>query len=173
MWNSPDIVKYIESIISYIHLSSYFENTTWDVYIIMFYMLLALVFLIIIDIAYVSYSTSRTKFTFSWPLYALRTLILLFTTVLFLPILNYFFSVLSCITNNQNKIAHIYFNEIVCWENIHILHSIFAILIAIIFISIAIIVGLTYFDCRTSSADPGARSLIILNTPFLLTKIRR
>lgn len=52
-----------------------------------FYIFIFFVILVILDIMYVSYSFSKKKFTFLWPLKALKNIAGLFVTALFLPIL--------------------------------------------------------------------------------------
>lgn len=56
-------------------------------YIVIIYISIVIVILIIMDIFYVSYSFSRKKFTYVWPLQLLRSFVGLFVTVLFLPFL--------------------------------------------------------------------------------------
>jgi hypothetical protein len=52
--------------------------------------------LVIINIAYVSYSFSRKYFTITWPLYVLRNVAKIFVTILFMPLLELFLSIIHC-----------------------------------------------------------------------------
>ena len=53
----------------------------------LFYLCIGIVFMVILDIFYVSYSFSKKKFKFVWPLQFLRSVCGMFVTVLFLPFL--------------------------------------------------------------------------------------
>ena len=49
------------------------------------------------------------------------------------------------------------FPEIQCWTGAHIIHSTFAIVVAVIFIAICLVVSLTFFDSNSNSHDISAR----------------
>jgi hypothetical protein len=49
------------------------------------------------------------------------------------------------------------FKDVKCWEGTHIIHACFAIVISIIFILIAFVVSLTYFESRSTSNDLTAK----------------
>lgn len=126
-------------------------------YIIIFYVGLAVVCFAALDIIYVSYSYSKKKFALIWPLQALRALASLFVTILYLPLLDYFFSVLSCVNDRSGKLVHSIFTEIACWQDMYILHAVLAIVISILFLAISLTISITYFECRSTSGDPNAR----------------
>jgi hypothetical protein len=106
---------------------------------------------------YVSYAYSKKKYAFSWPVVVLRAVIWLFTTVLYLPMTDYFFSIMRCVTDNSGNYVHAIFTEQLCWSGINILHSVIAIFGAIIFNVIALIGVLTFFECRSNSNNPDAK----------------
>lgn len=103
-------------------------------------------FLVILDIFYVSYSFTKKKFSFVWPLQALRSVCGLFVTVLFLPFIEAFTSMIDCHADEEGALVNIYFESFPCWTGQHIIHATFAIVVSIIFILVSMIVGLTYFD---------------------------
>ena len=49
------------------------------------------------------------------------------------------------------------FPDVTCWQGTHIIHACFAIIVSIIFILIAIVVSLTYFESRSTSNDLAAK----------------
>ena len=49
------------------------------------------------------------------------------------------------------------FPEVECWQGAHIIHAVFAIIISIIFILIAFVVSMTYFESRSTSNDLAAK----------------
>lgn len=80
-----------------------------------------------------------------------------FSTILYLPILNIFILTFDCTTDQYNVSRNTYFNEIICWEQTHILHSILGIFISVLFTILAIILSLTYFETKTITIDPNAK----------------
>ena len=56
-------------------------------YLVVFYLSISVVALAVLDFFYVTYSQSRKRFAFAWPLQALRTLSTMLVTILFLPFL--------------------------------------------------------------------------------------
>jgi len=66
---------------------SFVDKLDLTAYIVVFYLCVATVLVVIFLFFYVSYSQQRRKFSFVWPLQALRTICRGFTTVLFLPLL--------------------------------------------------------------------------------------
>jgi len=77
--------------------------------------------------------------------------------VLFLPVLDIFTYMISCTRDSEGVLRHQEFTEIECFTGNHILNSVFSILLAFVFISISMIVGITFFECKSSSRDPSAR----------------
>jgi hypothetical protein len=60
---------------------------------------------------------------------------------------------LRCDSNGQMTL----FPDVTCWQGTHIIHACFAIIVSIIFILIAIVVSLTYFESRSTSNDLAAK----------------
>jgi len=65
---------------------SYLPGISFDAFLIVLYLLIFLIILVLIDIIYVSYSFSKKRFRFTWPLIILAKLVPLFVTVFFVPI---------------------------------------------------------------------------------------
>lgn len=89
VWNSS-WAKYIGNFLSLFNIVHYLEHYPGSnpqiTYLIVFYLAVTAVTLVIINIAYVSYSFSRKYFTVTWPLYVLRTIAKIFVTILFMPL---------------------------------------------------------------------------------------
>ena len=131
-------------------------------YQITFYSAVIFVTLIIIDIIYVSYSFKIENFYVIWPLHVLRSVCSLVITILFLPVLDIFTYMLSCVRDSNGVLRHQEFTEIECFKGNHILNAIFSVILTITFISICMIVGITFFECKTDSSDPSTRWVICL-----------
>ena len=83
-------------------------------------------------------------------------------TVLYLPLLDFFLSVLNCVKDENGQNVHFIFKEVVCYQGEHLVHSILAVLVIAAFILISQIVGIAYFECRTNNDGPDNRLLSIL-----------
>ena len=117
---------------------------------------MGIVLIVVILILYVSYQFGRQQASFTCPVLFLRTAMSFFITLLFIPILDYYFSILNCITVSGQQV-HYLFPDQQCWVSFHILHSSIAIIMALIFCVICLITVLTFYECRSISNDPTAR----------------
>ncbi|EAS07526.3 PAS domain S-box protein (macronuclear) [Tetrahymena thermophila SB210] len=178
-WYYDSIANGIEQFLSYFQLITYLKNSSWTAYITVFYTCVALVILIIIDIFYISYSFTKKNQAFSWPIYSLRTLLSLIVTVLFMPLLDFFLSIISCQSTTLSQgsgitssvYVHEFFSSVVCWQDVHILHAVVSIFISIAFIIVTFLVVLIYFECLHNSNDPTARVTSRPNFVFLLYQV--
>ena len=68
MWKSETIIKYLSEILSTFRIIYWIKKLTFDIYIIIFYVTIFLIFLIMIDFIYVAYSFKNRKFQFIWPI---------------------------------------------------------------------------------------------------------
>jgi hypothetical protein len=112
IWASETIADGIRTATGYLRFVQYFQNTNYNVYIIIFYVLVAIILFVILDIFYVSIAFSKKKYAFSWPVTALKVAIWLFTTVLYLPIIEYFLSILNCTSDKSGNLVHYIFTEV-------------------------------------------------------------
>jgi hypothetical protein len=81
-----------------------------------------------------------------------------FTTIAFYPIFDLFMSIMNCKRDKKtNLMMHVNFEDVECWNGIHILHVCFAFLAAILFLIIALTSALCYYECKSSANVPGAK----------------
>lgn len=85
-WNGGDTLNNVSNLFSKLNIMTYLPGVSFDTFLILLYALILLIILVIIDIIYVSYSFSKKRFRFTWPLIILAKLVPLFVTVFFLPI---------------------------------------------------------------------------------------
>lgn len=130
---------------------SYFN---WIVYVVVFYISIFLVILTMIDVLYVSYAISKKKFSYLWPIRALRSVCGLFVTALFQPLTELFFSIMDCDTNDEGVQVNNVVEDIVCWEGLHIFYSASAIIVTSMFLSIALTIANIYFDISWNDDNP-------------------
>jgi hypothetical protein len=135
----------------------YLSLFNWIVFITVFYIGILVVALTIVDIVYVSYAISMKKFSFLWPIKVLRQVCGMFVTGLFLPLLELFFMIPACETTDEGTSVNTTANDIVCWEGMHILYTVSAILVSSVFIVIAVVIAMTYYDISTDYDNPSAK----------------
>jgi len=169
-WNSPKVVKVLHSIVNYFNIVTYLDSTSYDLYVTFFYIGIAILGFSIINIVYVNYAFSRKKFSFNWPIMILKYIATLFVTILYLPFLDYFISIVACVKDNGGNNVHSYFTEVLCWNGMHILHAVFAILGSLIFFCMSIVISLTFFEYKSASNDTTARVSARVNFLMIIYK---
>ncbi len=144
-------------------------------YKIAFYLCVCLVFLVVINIAYVSYSFSRNRFDSVWPLKILRSVVSFIVTVLFMPFFDVFTSMLECEEKIDSKgtikIVNHYAPNLVCWKGEHYVHATFAIIADITFVIICIVVYITFYESNPSTKHHSAIINSRANVFLLISKI--
>ena len=138
-------------------MTTYFKNSNWEIFISIFYLFFFLICINIGIMIYFNYSLSRNrKITLTLLIYFVKASFTLFSTVLFVPILDYILTIMYCESKN-GIYTHIYFSNVICWKTFHILHSFFSIFITIVFISLTFIISLTFFESKASINNANAR----------------
>ncbi len=85
-WNGGETLTNVFQLFNKFNVVSYMPGVGFNTFLILLYALIVLIILVLIDIIYVSYSFSKKKFKFTWPLVILAKLVPLFVTIFFLPI---------------------------------------------------------------------------------------
>ena len=86
----------ITAFVQIFNLVSYLPSVGFSTFLAKLYALIVAIVIIIIDIVYVSYSFSKKRFRFTWPLVILGQVVPLFVTVFFIPITEILLSVVEC-----------------------------------------------------------------------------
>jgi hypothetical protein len=155
-WNGGTTLDNISSFFNTFNISKYLPNAPFAAYLVMLYALIFIILLIIADIIYVSYSFSKKKFKFTFPLVILANIVPLFVTVLFLPITETMLSVVQC-QNNNGVWTMSSFPSVVCWQGWHLFHALIALLFIALFVVISTVVALALFEPRMTSRKLTAR----------------
>lgn len=121
------------------------------------YICIGVISCVILCFIYVSYSFTKKRFVFIWPLYALRSVCYLFVTILFIPIYEFFLSVFHCIENEEHVLVHYMWSEVECFKGVHIIHSILAVFTAVVNVCMTVVVAINFFESRNIHDDPEAR----------------
>ena len=131
----------------------YLEQTSLSAYIAGLYLGVMLVVLIVADIFYVSYCFTLKRFPFMWPLPTLRVMCTLSQSILFFPLIGLFLSILQC---NEQR-THYVFEQLECWQGIHVLYAISGLSAAIVLSIISFFTTLVYFENRVMSGNVFAK----------------
>ena len=97
-------------------------------------------------------------------------------TIAFFPIFDTFLYMIDCDEDKVEKIlTHVDYPDVECFAGLHILHTIFAVLAAVTFLVIVILVSLCYFECKSNPNVPTAMThgtgnflLVAYNTTMIL-----
>ena len=132
------------------------EANEFPVFLFILYSLVFIILLILVDIVYVSYSFTKKKFKFTFPLVVLSQVVPLFVTVLFLPITETLLIVVQCSEiNGQWRMFS--FPDVVCWEGWHLFHTSITLIFTTLFVIISSIVALALFEPRMTTKKLTAR----------------
>lgn len=147
VWNGGSTLTNITDFFSIVNVTTYLPNVNFNAYLAIAYLLVVAIVLVIVDIIYVSYSFSKKKFRFTWPLVLLGQIVPLFVTVLFLPITETLFSMVNCQPESEGSPIQVMssFPTIVCFQGWHLFHSVITLLFTSIFVFISSIVALAMF----------------------------
>lgn len=173
VWNGGDTLNNIMQFFNIVNINTYLPNVNFSAYLVLVYLLVAAIILVIVDIIYVSYSFSKKKFRFTWPLVLLGQIVPLFVTVLFLPITETLFSMVNCNPSASDPSIQVMssYPSIVCFESWHLFHSVITLLFTSIFVFISSIVALAMFEPRMSTNKLQARQNSTAQVVFIVNKI--
>ncbi len=65
--------------------------------------------------------------------------------------------------DNPGGYVHAYYPETKCWEGLHILHAVMAIMVSLVFIFIALVVTLTFYETKTVTSNAGAKYAFLIS----------
>lgn len=155
-WNGGDSLQSLSNFFRKFNVSSYLPNAPFAAFLVILYFLIFIILLIVIDIIYVSYSFTKKKFKFTFPLVILAQVVPLFVTVLFLPISETLLNVVQCEVQGGVWIM-VNFPEVRCWEGWHLFHTTITLLFTTLFVIISSIVALALFEPRMTTKKLTAR----------------
>ena len=172
VWKAQDFLGIVFQVFNFFQLGTYFKSAfTYTNFLISFYLCIAAIVLMLINILYVSYSFSKKRMSSIWPVMVLRSVTSLFFTVFFLPITELLITMIECTYDDKGQYVLTTFNDVLCFKDSHIIHAAISIIIDIIFVIIGFIVSLAYFEVRMITEDITARQHSRGDVLFILNKI--
>lgn len=173
-WNGGSSLDGLSHFFQQFSIGTYLPGAPFSAFLVVLYGLIFIILLIIIDIVYVSYSFSKKKFRFTFPLIVLAEVVPLFVTVLFLPITELLLKVVECQKETNGGVQEwvlTSFPEVVCWTGWHLFHSSITLLFVAIFVVISCVVALALFEPRMTTGKLTARQNSNGEVVFILNKI--
>ena len=156
IWNGKKISNYLEIFFKYLHFEEFFLLFSWNTYIFLFYFFFGILILTILYIIYISYAFNHRKKLMSWPLFLIKTNLFFFTNIFFYPFFHFYLSIFDC-KNKNSQLVHSKYENVICWESIHIFHGVIAFFSCINFLIISFFFSLTFFQNSFCSTDISAR----------------
>jgi len=147
------------------------QKLSWEVYIIIFYIVVFLVFVIIIDFLYVAISYRHKKLSFTQPIQILKIAFLLIVTVLFIPITEFFLSLSACQqSKTSTDLTHVVYPDVVCFQSIHIVHISISYIMLLIFGIMTFMVTVMNYENRFTK-DPTCKMNAHTDLFLLISKL--
>ncbi|CAK82689.1 unnamed protein product (macronuclear) [Paramecium tetraurelia] len=152
VWQTFEVTEWLNKIFgSYSMLVPQFQMISFPALVAMMYVCLGLVVFAFMLIFLLSY---RLKSAFTWPIYILRIMIQMFLSVLYMPIMDLFFSLIACTTDENGNTINQIFIDVTCWQGAHIVHGVVSILAIVIFYLLCITFALIYYEPRYLPKEP-------------------
>jgi hypothetical protein len=156
-WNGGQSLNALSNFFNQFNIGSYLPGAPFSAFLAMLYGLIFMILLVILDIVYVSYSFSKKKFKFTFPLIFLAQIVPLFVTVLFLPITETLLNVIQCSPLSSGVYVMTNYPHVACWTGWHLFHSSVTLLFVAIFVVISSVVALALFEPRMTTEKLTAR----------------
>ena len=165
IWKAPSVINIISPILSTFRIVYWLEKVNWNIYIIIVYVCVFLIFFIAVNFIYVAYCYSQRKFPFAWPIPLLRYTCNIIVTILFIPILGkhaclnlisieLFMKISSCgylvddPVYNDGTLRNTVFNDVQCFRGIHILHAVLSYVMIGVFLIMSYIITSCFYESR-------------------------
>lgn len=164
-WKTEKALNYIAQFFETFRIVYWLKKLKFDIYVIIFYIVIFLVFLVILDFLYVAITFKHKRYSFAQPIQILRIAIILIVSILYIPILGnfliltfaeFFFSFSECEQDSTGILVHSVYGEVKCFDSIHILHAVLSYVIIIIFVLLTVLSIKLYYENRYTK-DPTAK----------------
>ena len=176
LWKKEVLFSSISKFLSYFQTVVFFNNT--ELYILFFYIMMAVVLGVVVDVGYVAYIlSSKNKSGAVWPMRLLRSVVSYIVTVLFNPMVEYFLAILECSNYDTEGNPLGYYqnynvDDMHCYTNIHFtVMCVEGILITVIFVLICTVVMTIFYEQKTSMEKEEAKTSSYADLTSLFVKI--
>ena len=176
LWKKEILFSSISKFLSYFQTVVFFNNT--ELYILFFYIMMAVVLGVVVDVGYVAYIiSSKNKSGAVWPMRLLRSVVSYIVTVLFNPMVEYFLAILECSDYDEEGNYLGYYqnynvDDMHCWTDVHFtVMCVEGVLITVIFVLICTVVMTIFYEQKTSMEKDEAKTSSYADLTSLFVKI--
>ena len=131
-WNSTSSVKYISLIFNYFKIVDNVKDTSWSVYITIFYLISGVLYFMYAVILIIAMLLIRSEIkkqdTISGFFSGIYFLFSETQQILFIPIIEYFLFIFKCQSNGNGDYVHSSYNDVICFQGNHIVHMFISII---------------------------------------------
>ncbi|CAD8151019.1 unnamed protein product [Paramecium pentaurelia] len=172
IWKNQPVSDAISYFLSCFLLSPYTNSSNYSSLIILLYLCIGIFTLSTMLTFFIGLGLNKKKQENNWIKKGLKILINLFLSILYLPIIDVFISIIDCGFDENGVYVHNQFQDQECWVDTHILHGIVAIIFSILFYCYCVCFSMLYFESKYIPTDPNSkmsgRPLIVLFTYELI-----
>ncbi|CAD8065320.1 unnamed protein product [Paramecium sonneborni] len=175
IWKNQPVSDAISYFLSCFLLSPYTTLQNYSLLIILLYLCIGIFTFSMMLTFFIGLGLNKKKQENNWIKKGLKIFINLFLSILYLPILDIFITIIDCGYDKNGIYIHNQFQEQKCWTDTHILHGIVAILFAIIFYGYCVCFALLYYESKYEPTNPNSkmsgRPLMMLFTYELIQTV--
>lgn len=160
VWNGGETLNNIFNFLTGIlNIDNLFPGINYNAFLALLYLIIFMIVLVILDIAYVSYSFNKKKFRFTLPLVLLAQIVPLFVTILFIPVTEFLLNIINCSPSETDPDVQVlqYFPTVVCFEGSHLIHVSITMFFTSIFVFISTVVAMALFEPRMTANTIASR----------------
>ncbi|CAD8155764.1 unnamed protein product [Paramecium octaurelia] len=151
IWKNYHVSQGIHDFLQYFLISPYTITLDYSSLMIIHYVCVGAFVIMNMLACFIGFNIRKRKEENSWILLILKIIINLFLSILFLPFIDIFISIIDCQEDGNGNQVHYYFTDQQCWVGAHILHGIIAIIILLIFYGFCMILGGIYYESKFMS----------------------
>ncbi|CAD8052528.1 unnamed protein product [Paramecium sonneborni] len=145
IWQVTSVSQPLHTFFNYFMITPYFDLESFSYFVVIMYVCLSLFLITLMLIFVIGFYSNKQNQSFTWAMAILKTLIEFFLSILFLPFVDVFLAMIACYDNGKGQFQHFLF-DIYCWENVHIVHGIVAIIALIIFSFTTLLFSMIYYE---------------------------
>ncbi|CAD8168019.1 unnamed protein product [Paramecium pentaurelia] len=157
IWKNYHVSQEIHNFLQCFLFSPYTQTLDYSSLTIMQYVCVGTFVIMIMLACYIGFNVKKRKEENSWILMILKIIINLFLSILFLPFIDIFISIIDCQNDSNGNYVHYYFPNQQCWKSAHIIHGIIAIIMIVFFYGFCIIFGVIYYESKFISEQANSQ----------------
>jgi hypothetical protein len=153
-WSCPSFFNFINVVFDYLHFSRIVRHTSWQAYIIAFFMNLSLAFIFVFCSAAIYFHNVAKKPQFGFATLFSKLFARLYVYILFIPAIDLLLSINECERQTTGTFRMVYFPQVVCFKGFHLSCSILGIIVAALFLPLVLLYSGLFFEPMLKKGMP-------------------